>query len=95
MPEMRALNWLWHMTPRKEGELILNILLFRRSNMNKLSDLRDTAWPGFSHPSVAIRVLPERLGLLALLGKICANPIIVMAIPTVISIISLYLQMMS
>lgn len=88
-PRMRALEWPWLMTPQNEGELILNILLFRRSNTNKLSELKDTAWPSFLHPSVAIRVLPQRLGLVALLKNICTNPIIGMAL----IILGLYLAL--
>lgn len=86
-PETRTLKWPWLMTPKNEGELLLNILLFRRSNVNKLSQLRETAWPSFLHPSVAIKVLPERLGLLALFGKVCGNPIIA----TIIGVLGLYL----
>lgn len=86
-PAMSALKWPWLMTPHEEGELILNILLFRRSNLHKLSDLKDTAWPSFVHPSVAIEVLPERLGLFALLVKICEQPIVA----TVIGILGVWL----
>jgi len=86
-PRMSSLMWPWLMTPQNEGELILNILLFRRSNIKKLSSLKETAWPSFQHPSVAIRVRPERLRILARLKKICEDPRIIV----ILTILGLYL----
>ncbi|MDD5035425.1 MAG: hypothetical protein PHE55_11785 [Methylococcaceae bacterium] len=86
-----ALKWPWLMMPQHDGELILNILLYRRDNINKLSELKETAWPSFFHPSVAIKVMPERLGLLAILGKICGHPLI----GTIIGVLGLYLAFLA
>ena len=89
-PLMSALKWSWRITPNHDGTLVLNILLFRGSNLHNISELKDTAWPSFEYPSVAIKVSSERLSFCTLLKKICSNQFFLFVVlPIILTIINL------